>query len=533
MFKWCELVYYNSPIIVNGIRKMVNYPITDLVYETQSDKIKELTKSFLEKDLNIKSHLINAGLDYYIYGNSCKSVFFPFTRFLKCKACDYKVNIESIEYKMKRGNFIIPCPQCKRDSRAVIEDVTLDDLSQVKIISWNPYAIDITENPITGASGYYYTLPVEIRNGIMLGSPNIVNTLPSIFIDAVKQNKKVQFQGNIYHLKTPHLSGGTGGWGISPLVPTLKLYLHIAILRKSTEAIGMEHIVPQRILFPDSRTSDPTVGSSMLKWREQIEKALKMWRRDPNYVMIAPYPTGMVNIGSQGRALIPTAEIKQAEEDMLRALDIPPEFIMGTTNLNNSQVALRMLDNQLTPYMDQITHYVNWIVDMVNAKYNKKLCHVSFTPFKLADDMMKIQLMANMTGTAVAKSTLQEALGIDPDKEREKIIKDSLDQVKDQKEVERKTTEMQKDISTQAIDEENEAATGKISPYNQQKMIALAQNQAQQMQGMPLEQRQSAMAQLQNEDYVMWSIVRAQLDTMKTSSGMSGGPQGMSGGPQQ
>ena len=47
MFRWCELVYYNAPIIVNGVRKLANYPITDFSYETTSEKIQERTKKFL------------------------------------------------------------------------------------------------------------------------------------------------------------------------------------------------------------------------------------------------------------------------------------------------------------------------------------------------------------------------------------------------------------------------------------------------------------------------------------------------------
>jgi hypothetical protein len=519
MFKWCELVYYNTPLIVNGIRKLVNYPITDLIYDTQLDTVKTHTKNFLESTLDIKTHLISTGLDYYIYGNSFKSIYFPFDRFLICSKCKNKINIRNASYRMKKVKFILKCPVCKAETPADIEDITNSDLSRIKITTWNVYDIDVVENKITGEKRYFYTIPRDIRNGIFIGDPTILNTIPSIFIDAVRENKKVEFGSNIFHLRTPSLSGFNSPWGVSSLVATLKLYLYIAVLRKSTEAIGMEHIVPQRILYPEARTQDPTIGSSMAKWKEQISSAIKLWRRDPNYVMLAPYPTGVVNIGSQGRALMPTAEIKQAEEDMLRSLDIPPEFIMGTTNINNSQVALRMLENQLTPYMSQITNYVNWIVNSVNNKYNGKLCNVSFTNIKFADDIAKLNFMTQLsTSGAVAKSTIQESLGINPIAEREKIIKETVDSKMDEKVIANKINKMELDMSEQAMSEEASNDSDVIPQYNQQKLIAKAQQLAMQFISMPLEQRQSYMAKLQNEDYVMWSLVRAQIENMKQSS---------------
>lgn len=516
MFKWCELVYYNSPVIVNCLRKLANYPITDFSYETQSEKIKRNTEKFLIEQIDIKSHLINTGLDYYIYGNCFRSMYFPFTRNLVCKKCKNIVNVADAKYKLTKGKFVLTCGECKSIGIAEVKDIRTKDLSNVKIISWNPYHIDLLANPITNDIFYYYSIPAIVKTGVINNDPGMINTLPQIFIDAVAQNKKVKFKGNIIHLKTPFLSGGDPGWGISPLAPTLKLYMHMAVLRKAVEAIGMEHIVPQRILFPQGNTNDPTIMTAMNTWKKQIQLSINRWRRDPNYIMLAPYPTGVANIGSQGRALMPTQELKQTEEEILRALDVPAEFIMGTTNINNSTVSLRMLENQLTPYIDQMTNYVNWIIDMTNAEYDLDLCHVKFTSFKLVDDIMKINVLTQLaaSGGGVSKTTVQETLGLEPDKEREQVIKEMVDNAEDQKKIEQSIKKIQSNIAEQSIQEEQAQADGNIPQYNQQKMIAQAQQQAQQLMTVPYEQRKSIMAQLQNEDYIMWSLVRAQLETL-------------------
>lgn len=523
MFKWCEVVYHNTPVLVNGIKKLVSYPITDLTFDTDSETSKDKTKKFLEDSVGIKAHLIALGLDYYIYGNAFRSIYFPFVRFLKCNNCQAEVNIIDASYKMKNVTIWLTCGNCHKVGKATIVDKYTKDLDKIKLVAWDPFSIELMSNPITGDTTYYYKIPNAVRNGIMQGNPTIMRTIPEVFINAVKENKNVEFNDNFYAVKAPTLSGISTGWGMSPLIPTLKLFLYTAILRKSVEAIGLEHITPQRILFPQGTGTDPTMGSSMTKWKEQIQKAITRWRVDPNYIMIAPYPTGVVNLGSQGRGLMPTAEIKQAEEDMIRALDIPIEFVMGlnSSNLAGNSIALRILDNQLYTYMENHKNYVNWIIKTINAKFDLSLSTIGFTPFRLVDDINKQQMLMQMAGRGVSTTTLQEMLGIDPKEEQDNTVKETLDQIKVEQRINKEKADLEKDISVQTQNE----MSGDIPQYNQQKLIAQAQQMATQFLGVPYEQRRSYMAQLQNEDYVMWALVSAQLESLRTEAKRDGAQQ--------
>jgi hypothetical protein len=520
MFKWCEVVYNNTPVLVNGIKKLVSYPITDFTYDTKADKSKEQTQEFLEKTLNIKSHLISLGLDYYIYGNAFRSVYFPFVRWLECGSCKQETNIIDATYKVKNVEIVMTCGHCHKVAKAKIVDKYTKDLNKIKLVTWDPFAIELVHNPVTDDTTYYYKIPSAIRNGIMQGSPTIMRTIPELFIKAVKENKNVEFNDNFFALKVPTLAGVATGWGMSPLIPTLKLFLYTAILRKSVEAIGLEHITPQRILYPQGTSNDPTQGSSMARWKEQVQKAINRWRIDPNYIMIAPYPTGVTNLGSQGRNLMPTAEIKQSEEDMLRALDIPIEFVMGlsSANLGANSIALRILDNQLYSYMDNIKNYVNWVVTMVNANLDKSLSTIGFTPFRLVDDINKQQMIMSMAGRGVSTATIQEMLGLDAKEELDNLVDDAVSQMKTEKRIEKAKMDLEQDISIQTQNEQ----TNSIPQYNQQQMIAKAQQMASQFLGVPYEQRRSYLAQLQNEDYVMWALVSAQLESLRNEAKRDG-----------
>jgi len=522
MMQWCEVVYYNSPAIVNGIKKLISYPITDFQFKTESPTIREETKKLLQS-LDITSHLIQLGIDYYVYGNAFRGIYYPFTRFLQCPVCNTRVNIKQANYSLKKDKFILTCGNCKNSRAATIKDEHQYDPSNIRLINWDPKQVDLLSNPVTGATNYYYTLPKALQQGLARGEEIMAATLPEVFLKAFAQQKQVQFNDNFYHLKTASVAGYSSGWGVSPLAPALKLYLYNSILRKSVESIGIEHITPQRILYPQGTSSDPSLGSSMGRWKEQISAALERWRQDPNYTMLAPYPTGVANIGGQGRGFMPTAEIQQTDKDMLMALDIPMEFVYGGLQLETSSVSLRVLENQLKPYVSQLTRYVNWLIDNINAKYKKNFCQIKFGDFTLADDMMKRQLLMSMAGQGASLSTVQEALGLDPEEEREKTFDDNIKSFKENKKMEVAQAKVEKDITARAAEREMAEANDTVPQYDQQKLIAMAQMKAQEMLSVPYEQRRSLLAQLSNEDYVMYALVSAQMGSMRKTIEEEGG----------
>lgn len=281
MFKWCEMVFFNSPVLADGLHKAVNYAITNFVYKSDSPKKKEETRILLEEILDMRSELIRFGYDYHIYGNGFRSMYFPFTRFLKCKYCGCLTNVNEASFVMKRGKFVLSC-QCGLKGIAEIEDVNDSDLSKLRIVSWNQKRISLVKNPISGSTKVYYSPDGDLRKGLMTGNLAFVADTPSVFFEACSSGKKVEFGHNMYHFKTPEITGFSSGWGVSPLLPTLKLYMYTAILRKSVEAIGLEHITPQRILFPQGTSNDPSLVSNMSDWTKHMTKAVERWRSDPN-----------------------------------------------------------------------------------------------------------------------------------------------------------------------------------------------------------------------------------------------------------
>lgn len=515
MFRWCELVYHSMPTIANGIRKLVNYPVTDFSFLDAPEDIRKSTKNLLNS-LKMKVALLDFGNDSYVYGNVFRTVYFPFKRFLVCSHCQERTAIEHAKFKVKGQHFHLTC-RCGHTGKAELHDEDIHDVRLVRIVRWDPKCIELRQNPITGRTEYYYDIPKSVVKAIKAGDVAVLCDTPKVFVESALRGRQVKMGNNFFHARNPALSGFSSGWGISPLMSTLKQYMYIAVLRRASEAIGMDHITPKQILFPQQNGSyDPSIASSLDRWNQELTSAIERWRYDPNYVMLAPYPTGFTNIGSQGRALTPTEEVKDARLEMGLALDIPPSLIMGDANIQNSAVGLRILENQLTPHIENLEDFANWVIDAINVKFGTQYAHVELVPFKLADDIMNKQILAQSQGSGtVSRATLQESLNLDPDRERDRIREEQLAdhdmQVDLQREIERRT----KNISQMAQDQEQASMSGTIPRYNQQEIIAKAQELAMQLGQLPYEQRRSALAQLQNEDYIMWSVVSKQIESMR------------------
>lgn len=102
LFKFCRSFYYTNGFIRNIITKLTEYPITDIMFETELDSdTKEKYEHALKNHLKIKQLLIEIGLDYYTFGNCFISANLAFKRYLICNSCKVSHPIEKIEFRFK------------------------------------------------------------------------------------------------------------------------------------------------------------------------------------------------------------------------------------------------------------------------------------------------------------------------------------------------------------------------------------------------------------------------------------------------
>jgi hypothetical protein len=283
MFRWCRYYFLVNPLINAVVFKMSEYPITDVLFDTERPELKDLWGSFLLDHLRYRAFQVEVGLDYHVYGNALISIFYPFIKLLECPQCKKKQFAKDADYRFQNFQFIIACRYCSHHGPAKVHDHYIKAPNGIRLLRWNPEDVDIRYNEITGDYEYYYEIPTTLKNDVIIGKKSTVETIPQLFIESMRQRKAVVFsKNNIYHFKRPTLAGKDRGWGTPMILPVLKNTFYLQIMRKAQESICLEHIVPLRILFPQSgsASSDPYSSVNLLSWRDQVASEIKRWRAD-------------------------------------------------------------------------------------------------------------------------------------------------------------------------------------------------------------------------------------------------------------
>ena len=519
LFVWLEYLYVNCGQIFATIKKFSEYPITEITVISTNKKLKEKAEYIIKKVIKLKGAMILSGLDYFIYGNSFISVYKPFNRFLVCKSCKAKHNAKKISYDWRAATFeyVITCESCKTKGPAIVLNEKSRDITRLKIIRWDAKNIDISSNPITEECEYYYNIPKDIVDRVTKAKPDkfLLDTLPWEFLQTIKEKKIFKFSpGALYHLKAPSPSGINKEWGFPGLLSSMKPFFYTAILRKANEAIALEHIIPMRILFPQGTSSnnDPTQYVSLARWRDELEGAIRKWRKDPNHIKFSPIPVGVQNMGGDGRAMLTLAEVQAAEENIVVSSGVPKEFIYGGMSTANGSVNLRMIENQMFTYIEQLKEMAQWICDDALSFCGLDKVEIDMTDFKLVDDIQQRQLVLTYgtNGQMLSKDSLSKVLQYDLNEEREKIYEEALEDTKLQLRIEDGQRKIQTALSQKVKGEQS----GNPLNYDPVKVMEAAQSQANQLIQVPMEQRKSMLLQLKQQDPVLHAVVIQQLSEL-------------------
>lgn len=530
LFRLCEYLYFNSSQIYAALQKFCTYPVTDIVYETQNDSLKEYYEELHDKTLKTKRILIRAAVDKFVYGNAFFSMYAPFVRFLKCPRCTTLTNIQQTNYRfrLKKLTFNYVCKSCNtrvdvNQDGVVDRKITRKD--RISVIRWDPKLMDIDYNPITGHSEYYYTIPKEIKERCAKGNKHLIDTMPMEFLKAIRDDKIFKFaEGQIFHMRMDAPAGIEAQWGFPPLASTIKLFFYAAVLRKANEAIALDYVVPLRIVSPKQSTAnaDPLTTISIAKWSQEMKNSVKKWRRDPLHIMWSPIPAEVTHLGGQARALMTLGEVQAAEDNIIAAMGLPKEFIYGGFSAMGSGIQLRVLENQLVHQTGDLNDLLQWITDKSAKQLGRGTVVVSLAPFRFIDDVQQkaLLLQLNMadptTGPWLSKRTLGEAFDVDPQDEREWRMQEAIDDARIAMDLQTEMQKMQNNLGARA---RSQAAMGQQPmAYDQQAIIAQADQLVQQMMGLDPGSRQSQMHALQTEDLVMYAVVKERLQAEQTAA---------------
>jgi thiol-disulfide isomerase/thioredoxin len=425
LFQYTKYYYRTNPIIAPIIDKLAEYPITNFVIDMTGEQHRNPIRNFVEEDLGLREFLIGMGQDWGVYGNSFVSVIYPFKRYLVCQECKSSKDIESTKrWKYSGTRWTGWCSKCKQEVTMKIRDAWIPDPKKIKLHRWPVEQIDIQYNKFTGEYRYFYRISKRERKQIESGIKFYVEKTPKVFLDAVMENKDIELdKKNLFHFKRSSIADDMMEWGTPIMYPALKEAFHWQILRKGNEAIAMQYIMPLTVLFPQPNgEANPFTQLPLGEWKQFVERQLARWKKDPNHIPLMPIPLGSQQIFGNARALMVTPEMKQTEESIIAACQVPREFIYGGLSYSGTSVSLRMLENHFLVYREQVSRFLKWVSGMLCTFMKWPNFEIRLSDFKMADDIQQKQLVLELANQKmVSMSHVLEDMGADLETEFNKI----------------------------------------------------------------------------------------------------------------
>lgn len=425
LLRWCRYYYLVNPLINSVIHKMSEYPITELVIDEKNPKVKEKWETLLGETLRYRAFQIEVGLDYYTYGMCLVTIHFPFTKWLQCNHCKHKVKAAKAQYSWRNLDYVLHCEKCGQSGSAKVQDAYERDVKRIRLMRWNPEYVNV-DPAFAGAEPVYtFDVPLQVRNDIILGKKTVLDTIPDVFIEALRRNKFIRFSDdNVFVFKRPIISQKDMGWGMPLIMPVLKDVFYLQILRKAQEAIAQEHIIPLRVLFPQagSGTSDPYTTIPLDNWKGRIEAEIAKWKYDPNYIPVLPLPIGNQSIGGDGKALGLYQEMEVWSRHVVAGMGVPEEFIFGGMQYSGSNVSMRMVEQQFTGYrLDHHQMLNNFVIKRIADFMGWPPVRAHMRRFKMADDLQRLGLFFQLNqAMKISDRTLLEEADFDPEVEHDR-----------------------------------------------------------------------------------------------------------------
>ena len=426
MMHWGRYFYDWHPIIHAAINKMVSYPITDFIFDTEDEEAERLYKTIFEK-LNVRSILHRIGLDYFVSGNAYFSMVMPFKRLLECPECRASVSVEHTPFKVTADKLLIVCPKCGKQVSPEIKDSNTMDAADIKPIIWDPLNMKMEYDELLGQSQYYYSIPGNIASDLNKGNAHLWATYPLYMIKAARQKKLLKlYSSKLLHLKRDtHSSSYNKGYGQPAISPVLKYLFHLLVLIRAQDALAIDQILPWTIISPSSNGSvDPSGELDLGQFSGALSKEYENWKKNPMRKSIMPIPVNAQIVGAQGKALMLTNEIQEMTNQVLAGMGVPNEFVYGGLQWSGANISLRMLENQFINYRNMMQQVIDYIVDQCHTYFNMPKIKVHMQAFKMADDIAQKDLFMRMVEAGmISKHTMMRELfnHIDYDKEQEYI----------------------------------------------------------------------------------------------------------------
>ena len=534
-FEWTEFLMLTMAPFMAVTKRVVSYFLTEIDLDCDAgDDVIDKYEALLNDKIHIMEKLQAIGIDYFTYGNSFSSLYFPFNRFLVCPKCGLWYHCKTIQYEFDPvgTKFKCKCKKCGYEGDFEPHDLPdRGNTGDVRVIRWNPKRMHIKVNPISGKCQYEYDLEPEFVERVRQGRRLFVDSTPIDILEACAQSEQqkdtnmhrfIFNEDAVHHMKEPGLAGirNMHAWGMPPMLPYFKLAYYIQLLRRYDEAIALDFIIPFRILFPQfngPQGQDALTTVSMQTFISAMQSMIAKKRMNIATYEVAPFPVGYQMVGGEAKQLAPKDNIQEALNELLSAMGFPQELFTGNLTLQAAPVALRLFERQFNVLVDNFNVIIQWMLDRVSAHFRWEPAQGRLSSITLADDIERkgMQLQA-AAGMDVSKSTAYKALGLDYIDEQEKLINE-------QKEIQDLQTKAMLDQQAETENGEGNAPGAGNNPATTPgDMYSAAQDMTQQLLGMTHTQRRQYLAKVKQTNPTMHALLLQMLQEARQGMASQG-----------
>ena len=496
VFTWSQELWLHHGIYSQAISKAVRYFMTEIEVFGDEELDFSSRKKYaeqLKKTYDLKGILSTIGDDFIGYGNSFTSLHIPFIRNLVCPECGTRAPISRMTdfFEFKDYKFIGKCPKddCTFHGEFQVKDlrVTQEDL-KVEVIRWPPQYIKLKWHPITNKKIYYLDVSAysELVDGIKSGDPIFLAETPMEIIEAVKENKELEFaEGVLFHMANTPMAYALPdfkGWGVPHFMAEFETVIAIMLLDKYNEMIVSDYLMPFRVLSPPSQgntgatqtTNDPMLNIGMGNFVGNVKRMIDGHRNNPTDWNFLPFPVQYQALGAEGKDLAPVELMEHFEQRLLHSMGIPQEMYSGS--IQNSAapiIGFRMFERTWQHFATELDAWLTWFVRKQGELFKWEKISARLIPVSIYEDpdirALKIDLAAS---NQVSKDTAFRSIGLDADYEARKVLdeQEEYEELLAQQSIEKE----KKDINQQAVitpppgqqmlEQEQAAAQGGMAP---------------------------------------------------------------------
>lgn len=428
-FRWCEYIMLANGVYRSAVDRVVSYFITDVQIDGTDRESKDKYLEFLNNTLGIHALLRTIALDYITYGNFFASVVVPFRRSLSCPGCGFEAPLKQIHGNQKFGfswtgyEFSATCPFCQYSGKWTHVDRRSTQEDDIIVKRWNIHEIDLVWDPYTDQVSHIWKIPPHYKQYIAKGTLFHLERAPFEVLQAIKNNNHIQFAKDVvYHGKENTLAGILNkGWGISRVLTNFRQAWYLQVLHRYNEAIGLDYIVPFRVITPMPRPgsagggemTDPLFTMDFGGFTGQINALLRQRRRDPTSWFSLPFPVQYQALGAEAGSMAPHELMDQALDTLLSAVGVPVEFYKGSLTIQAAPAALRLMESNWSHLTRVLNNFLQWLVNKISIALNWDEVTATLERPQHADDLQrqlaKLQLMM---GQQISQTTGLKSVGL-------------------------------------------------------------------------------------------------------------------------